>query len=154
MMLFIRRLLANKQNEARFNYQFVHSIINKSSLRAKTIVKARALSYLVDLDTETTNQLVISNTAESRKWPTFRVLNPDGKVVEDAQTPVINRSSLIHQYTIMCRIQALDDIFYNAQRQGRISFYMQSTGEEATHVGETIIYDRWMSPLLFYFEKS
>eukprot|EP00624_Nannochloropsis_granulata_P004067 evm.model.NODE_30405_length_21186_cov_23.722647.6 len=29
----------------------------------------------------------------------------------------------------------MDTIFYNAQRQGRISFYMTSTGEEATHVG-------------------
>jgi len=35
----------------------------------------------------------------------------------------------------MVRLQAMDTIFYNAQRQGRISFYMTSTGEEATHVG-------------------
>lgn len=33
--------------------------------------------------------------------------------------------------------QAMDTIFYNAQRQGRISFYMTSTGEEATHVGSS-----------------
>jgi len=29
----------------------------------------------------------------------------------------------------------MDTIFQNAQRQGRISFYMTSSGEEATHVG-------------------
>lgn len=142
-MMLLRRLLATatKRNEARFNYQplVVSNNINNSYLQSQAIVNARAQSTLAEVETETTNQLLISNTAESRKWPVFRILNPDGKVVEDAKTPTINRESLLQQYTIMCRIQALDDIFYNAQRQGRISFYMQSTGEEATHVGEAII---------------
>lgn len=35
----------------------------------------------------------------------------------------------------MGRLQCFDDVLYNAQRQGRISFYMQNAGEEATHVG-------------------
>lgn len=35
----------------------------------------------------------------------------------------------------MLTITILDEILYNAQRQGRISFYMTSTGEEATHIG-------------------
>ena len=115
-------------------YPFTLSVTQKSAV---TISKARPLSILTELGTETTNQLVISNTAELQRWPVFRVLNPDGKIVEGSQTPAINKLSLIQQYTIMCRVQALDDVFYNAQRQGRISFYMQSTGEEATHVGES-----------------
>ncbi len=36
----------------------------------------------------------------------------------------------------MCRVQAMDQIFYDAQRQGRISFYMTNTGEEALQVGD------------------
>lgn len=32
-------------------------------------------------------------------------------------------------YGTMARLQAMDQIFYNAQRQGRVSFYMTSTGE-------------------------
>ncbi len=35
----------------------------------------------------------------------------------------------------MCDVQAMDQIFYDAQRQGRISFYMTNTGEEAIQVG-------------------
>ena len=35
----------------------------------------------------------------------------------------------------MRRLQTIDSIYYDAQRQGRISFYMTSSGEEATHVG-------------------
>lgn len=35
----------------------------------------------------------------------------------------------------MVRTHVMDKIFYEAQRQGRISFYMTSTGEEAASVG-------------------
>jgi len=35
----------------------------------------------------------------------------------------------------MVRNATMDDVLYNAQRQGRISFYMQAAGEEATMVG-------------------
>ena len=38
-------------------------------------------------------------------------------------------------YKSMVQVQTVDDIFYNAQRQGRISFYMQNLGEEAVQVG-------------------
>ena len=38
-------------------------------------------------------------------------------------------------YKSMVQVQTIDDIFYNAQRQGRISFYMQNMGEEAVQVG-------------------
>lgn len=84
---------------------------------------------------ETTNELRIVNAAEGPKWPIFRVLDPKGALVEDSQMKSFDKSTLVEQYRTMCRIQALDDIFYNAQRQGRISFYMQSTGEEAIHIG-------------------
>mmetsp|Transcript_909 Transcript_909/g.1206 ORF Transcript_909/g.1206 Transcript_909/m.1206 type:complete len:431 (+) Transcript_909:23-1315(+) len=84
---------------------------------------------------ETTNELRIVNSAEGPKWPIFRVLDPQGALVDGSQMQSFDKSTLVEQYRTMCRIQALDDIFYNAQRQGRISFYMQSTGEEATHIG-------------------
>ncbi|GAB9471427.1 2-oxoisovalerate dehydrogenase alpha subunit, mitochondrial precursor [Globisporangium polare] len=38
-------------------------------------------------------------------------------------------------YTNMLRLNAMDNIFYDAQRQGRISFYMTSYGEEAIQFG-------------------
>jgi hypothetical protein len=36
---------------------------------------------------------------------------------------------------MMSTLQVLDGIFYDIQRQGRISFYMTSTGEEALQFG-------------------
>ncbi len=35
----------------------------------------------------------------------------------------------------MVRLNQMDTILYEAQRQGRISFYITSHGEEATHFG-------------------
>lgn len=38
-------------------------------------------------------------------------------------------------YKCMVMLNTMDKILYDAQRQGRISFYMTNYGEEATHIG-------------------
>ena len=38
-------------------------------------------------------------------------------------------------YETMASLNHMDRILYDSQRQGRISFYMTSYGEEATHIG-------------------
>ena len=43
--------------------------------------------------------------------------------------------SLLRAYTQMVRLKEMDKILQNAQRQGRISFYMTCRGEEAIHIG-------------------
>lgn len=42
---------------------------------------------------------------------------------------------MLKMYQNMLMLNAMDVILYEAQRQGRISFYMTSYGEEATHMG-------------------
>jgi 2-oxoisovalerate dehydrogenase E1 component alpha subunit len=37
-------------------------------------------------------------------------------------------------YSEMVTLQIMDTIFYEAQRQGRISFYLTSFGEEAINI--------------------
>lgn len=37
-------------------------------------------------------------------------------------------------YTDMVTLQTMDTIFYEAQRQGRISFYLTTIGEEAINI--------------------
>lgn len=37
-------------------------------------------------------------------------------------------------YSYMVTLQTMDTIFYEAQRQGRISFYLTTIGEEAINV--------------------
>jgi 2-oxoisovalerate dehydrogenase E1 component alpha subunit len=79
----------------------------------------------------------------SRDWPiipTYRVLDVKGfnantgNVIDVAQDPKIDEGTLTKMYETMITLNTMDPILYEAQRQGRISFYMTSFGEEATHM--------------------
>lgn len=43
-------------------------------------------------------------------------------------------SSLTRSYRAMTLVPVVDNVLYQSQRQGRISFYMQCAGEEAAVV--------------------
>ena len=68
-------------------------------------------------------------------WPAYRILNNDGTLREGASDPNLPKDVVINMYTVMARLAIMDKVFYDAQRQGRISFYMTSGGEGAIHVG-------------------
>jgi len=82
-----------------------------------------------------TSELHITDTTLGATWPVFRILQPSGQLVEGVTEPNISQQLAVDMYSAMVRVQVLDDIMNSAQRQGRISFYMQATGEEATHIG-------------------
>jgi hypothetical protein len=46
-----------------------------------------------------------------------------------------SNNTLLRAHRQMIRIQEMDSIMMNVQRQGRISFYMPARGEEAIHMG-------------------
>lgn len=54
---------------------------------------------------------------------------------EDAEAPTLSREKVVKMYETMIRLHTMDQIFYDAQRQGRISFYMTCNGEEGTLIG-------------------
>ena len=68
----------------------------------------------------------------------YCVLDRNGCLLKGAVEPIIEKNKVIEMYNVMSRVQTLDDVFFNAQRQGRISFYMQSAGEEATQIGKLV----------------
>ena len=83
-----------------------------------------------------TSTLNILDPNLNPKLPVYRVMNPSGILLDQSLSNSFNSKDwCLRMYQIMVRIQSLDDVFYNAQRQGRISFYMQSAGEEAIHIG-------------------
>src|SRR4030042_3404019 len=47
----------------------------------------------------------------------------------------IEDAILLKQYKTMLLSRFVDDRMFKMQRQGRIGFYLSSTGEEATYVG-------------------
>uniref|UniRef100_A0A7S2UAE3 2-oxoisovalerate dehydrogenase subunit alpha n=1 Tax=Attheya septentrionalis TaxID=420275 RepID=A0A7S2UAE3_9STRA len=47
----------------------------------------------------------------------------------------LSNNTLLRAHRHMMRLRQMDNILQNAQRQGRISFYMSCRGEEAIHIG-------------------
>lgn len=68
-------------------------------------------------------------------FETFRVMDEHGRVADAANEPAVTEEVAKRMMTTMLRLNVMDAILYEAQRQGRLSFYMTNYGEEATHVG-------------------
>jgi 2-oxoisovalerate dehydrogenase E1 component alpha subunit len=63
----------------------------------------------------------------------IRVLDEDGNAV-GPWDPKLDAETLCRMLRIMALTRAFDDRMYRAQRQGKTSFYMKCTGEEATSI--------------------
>ncbi|PTB71230.1 thiamine diphosphate-binding protein [Trichoderma longibrachiatum ATCC 18648] len=74
--------------------------------------------------------------------PTYRVVDQNGQVVDPSFSPDITDEAVIKLYKDMLFISIMDLIMFDAQRQGRLSFYMVSAGEEAVSVGTSSVLDR------------
>lgn len=73
--------------------------------------------------------------------PTFRLLKQDGSLYKGAKAPEIDKEKALRIYHAMVTTRVLDERMLAAQRQGRLSFYMQCTGEEAAIIGSTAALD-------------
>ena len=71
----------------------------------------------------------------------IRVLDEDGKAV-GPWDPRLDAEKLRRMLRDMMLVRAFDDRMYRAQRQGKTSFYMKCTGEEAIAVAGTHALDR------------
>ncbi|KAK2465733.1 hypothetical protein APHAL10511_002277 [Amanita phalloides] len=67
--------------------------------------------------------------------PAFRILDGVGQPIEGAQVPDIDKTFARKLYEHMLLLPTMDNILYNVQRQGKISFYMTAYGEEAAIIG-------------------
>lgn len=63
-----------------------------------------------------------------------RVLDEEGRA-QGPWDPGIGAEQLLRMLREMLLLRAYDDRMYRAQRQGKTSFYLKSTGEEATSIG-------------------
>ena len=89
-----------------------------------------------------TNALKFENAEDHPALPTYRVVDQHGVVVDSSFTPDISGEEVIKLYKDMVYISIMDLIMFDAQRQGRLSFYMVSAGEEAVSVGSSSVLDR------------
>ncbi|CAN4097568.1 unnamed protein product [Withania somnifera] len=75
----------------------------------------------------------ISESFEKR-LPCYRVLDDDGYLIPGTIFEQVSKGLALNMYSTIVTLQTMDTIFYEAQRQGRISFYLTSTGEEAINI--------------------
>ncbi|XP_031394329.1 2-oxoisovalerate dehydrogenase subunit alpha 1, mitochondrial-like isoform X2 [Punica granatum] len=75
----------------------------------------------------------ISGNSETRV-PCFRVLDQYGRLLNNVDFEQVSEEAAVKIYANMVTLQMMDVILYEAQRQGRISFYLTSMGEEAINI--------------------
>lgn len=75
----------------------------------------------------------ISESAQQRV-PCYRVLDDNGELVKYSNYVQVSKEMAVKMYSDMVTLQTMDSIFYEVQRQGRISFYLTSMGEEAVNI--------------------
>ena len=70
--------------------------------------------------------------------PTYRYIDQEGVVVDkDRGEPDLTDDHVLKIYRDMVTVSIMDLIMFDAQRQGKISFYMVSAGEEGICVGSS-----------------
>ncbi|CBH14987.1 2-oxoisovalerate dehydrogenase alpha subunit,putative [Trypanosoma brucei gambiense DAL972] len=89
----------------------------------------------LDFGNSPTTEDLIFNSAPKTSTPPFHVLDLEGNIVNKINEPVVPKETLVKIMETMIRSNTIDNILLEAQRQGRISFYLTALGEEATVVG-------------------
>ena len=89
---------------------------------------------------KTVHSPIFTDGAEFR-IPTFKLLKQDGSLYKGGKAPAIGKEKALRIYHAMVTTRILDERMLAAQRQGRLSFYMQCTGEEAAVIGSAAALD-------------
>ncbi|XP_044474493.1 2-oxoisovalerate dehydrogenase subunit alpha 1, mitochondrial-like isoform X2 [Mangifera indica] len=96
-------------------------------------VEINALDFPGGKVSYTSEMRFISESLEKR-IPCYRVLDDNGEVINGSDFEEVSKEVALKMYNAMVTLQMMDSIFYEAQRQGRISFYLTSMGEEAISI--------------------
>ena len=65
----------------------------------------------------------------------FQILAADGTIADGAEVPALTSEEMLHLYRMMVLNRRIDERMFRLQRQGRIGFFVGSTGEEASIIG-------------------
>jgi len=83
-------------------------------------------------DVEFTSRIAFGRPGEA--IAALRLVAEDGRLVAGAELP-FSLKEAVSLHRTMVRVSVVDQIMNSLQRQGRISFYMTGSGEEAAQVG-------------------
>lgn len=114
-------------------------MLSKNTLLFRQLVNASRQASFKHLTPGSRSAVTISKLEfieplKTPQVPTFRLLHPDGTLVGDLDSS-LNDDKILELYNGMITLNTMDKIMFDSQRQGRISFYMTSFGEEALQFG-------------------
>ncbi|KAI3335558.1 dehydrogenase E1 component [Ustulina deusta] len=89
-----------------------------------------------------TSDLRFALPSDQPALPTYRVVDQDGNIVDHSFKQDLSNEEIVQLYKTMLMVSIMDIVMFDAQRQGRLSFYMVSAGEEALSVGSASILDK------------
>ncbi|KAI4307204.1 hypothetical protein L6164_030416 [Bauhinia variegata] len=81
-----------------------------------------------------TSEMRFIAESASKRVPCYRFLDDNGEPMSSSKYPQISKEMAIKMYSDTVTLQIMDTVLYEVQRQGRISFYLTSMGEEAVNV--------------------
>ncbi|KAJ0086731.1 hypothetical protein Patl1_08195 [Pistacia atlantica] len=84
-----------------------------------------------------TSEMRFISESQEKRIPCYRVLDDNGEIINGSDLEPgtsVSKEVAVKMYNDMVTLQMMDNIFYEAQRQGRISFYLTSMGEEAISI--------------------
>ncbi|KAJ4700838.1 2-oxoisovalerate dehydrogenase subunit alpha 2, mitochondrial [Melia azedarach] len=94
----------------------------------------QALDFPGGKVTYTPEMKFISESSDKRV-PCYRVLDDNGELINGSHFAQLSKEVAVKMYGDMVTLQIMDFVLYEAQRQGRFSFYMTTIGEEAINIG-------------------
>ncbi|KNA15009.1 hypothetical protein SOVF_102010 [Spinacia oleracea] len=79
-----------------------------------------------------TSQMRFISETNGSRVECYRALDDDGQLLKESKQ--VDEELAVKMYEYMVTLQEMDTIFFEAQRQGRISFYLTTMGEEAINI--------------------
>ncbi|KAI4686030.1 uncharacterized protein J4E88_003867 [Alternaria novae-zelandiae] len=87
------------------------------------------------LNSEFTNTMEFMQPAQAPAISTYRVMNQYGEIIDKEIGVETSDEEALSLYKNMVKLSIMDLLMFEAQRQGRLSFYMVSAGEEGIAIG-------------------
>ena len=127
---------------------FINSIRRHAAKRASTLTTTPKRfahtskpGYPGAVDAKYTKEMFFQNSVrrDGDPHPIFHIMDTEGNIINEKyyeeMKKILSDEQIVGMYRTMIRLETMDDILYNAQRQGRVSFYMTNFGEESIQIG-------------------
>ncbi|CAO2834260.1 unnamed protein product [Amaranthus hypochondriacus] len=100
-----------------------------------------------------TSEMSFIGESGKTRVPCYRLLSDNGEPISTQNHQLVSKELATKMYSNMIKLQVMDTFLYEAQRQGRISFYLTSNGEEAINIAsaaalssEDIVFAQYREP--------